>query len=461
MPTTSSLARRCALVPAILMLAALMPACDRRDAAATPPPDAAPVASDTAAPSPAPSPAPEEPAARAPAPTIAASPIRGLWVTRWDYITPADVLEIITNTADAGFTDVFWQVRGQADAFYRSSLEPWGEELARDPETLKLPDGIDLATFDPGFDPLVLAIDEAHARGLRLHAWLNVMPLWRLKVPPRNPLHPWHTHPEWRLIDQAGQTQSLNDHYVIVNPMLDGVHDHIVAVAADLVTRYQIDGLHLDYVRFVSDRMEAGKFYPADAAARDALEQATGSRELATPEQQAAMRQLVRDRITLLVQRLRSEAVDRRPGVQFTAAVWRRPELAFEQNMQDAARWLNAGTLDAAIPMIYTTDDARFTDDLAAWRAAAPNARVLPGIGMYLHPDGDRTAAQTNLARGTAPPGSDEFVLFAYASLFRSRTADQDKTSVGDAERAARLAPVRATLRPDSSQAITPPDQTP
>ena len=87
--------------------------------------------------------------------------MRGIWVTRWTYNNAEDVREIMNNVADAGFNAVFFQVRGQHDAYYRSTIEPWAARLTG---TLGK---------DPGWDPLQLAIEVGHSRGLEVHAYIN------------------------------------------------------------------------------------------------------------------------------------------------------------------------------------------------------------------------------------------------------------------------------------------------
>jgi uncharacterized lipoprotein YddW (UPF0748 family) len=99
------------------------------------------------------------------------SEVRAIWVTRFDYTTPEDVRRIIGNLADAGFTDVFFQIRGNGTTFYPSKLEPWAHELSGD-ELSKL-------GTDPGWNPLQLAIDSAKPSGLRVHAYMNVLPGWK------------------------------------------------------------------------------------------------------------------------------------------------------------------------------------------------------------------------------------------------------------------------------------------
>lgn len=359
----------------------------------------------------------------------------GLWVTRWDYRTAADVRDVMERAAAAGFTDVVWQVRGQADAYYQSAIEPWGDEILKG-----APDG----AATPGFDPLAVAVELAHASGLRLHAWVNVMPMWKGKTPPANQKHLIYTHPEWRLVNQRGEVQPLNDHYVIVNPVLPEVHDYLVGVFKDIVTRYDVDGLHMDYVRFVSELMGKDDVYPADEKSQLLFKQATGREGISTPEDKAALKAYIRQRITDLVVRIRKEAVGAREGVTFSAAIWRRPELARDTFLQDSPAWLNDKVLDIGMPMIYTDKDEQFTSDLKAWLAAAPKARLAPGLGVYLIKPA-MTPSQIGITRelvGTPP----SVAIFAYSSLFESADPNQNKAFDATEERKARLFFVKRSL---------------
>ncbi|NIN66992.1 MAG: family 10 glycosylhydrolase, partial [Anaerolineae bacterium] len=89
---------------------------------------------------------------------------RALWVPRWSYSSETDVKNIVNKAAQANFNILFFQVRGQADAYYLSQYEPWADRLSG------------ALGQDPGWDPLATAIDEAHAAGLQLHAYVNVYP---------------------------------------------------------------------------------------------------------------------------------------------------------------------------------------------------------------------------------------------------------------------------------------------
>lgn len=368
---------------------------------------------------------PPPPKASSLPPTFSDGPIRGLWITRWDYRTPAEVTEAIDRAESLGATDIFWQVRGQADAYYRSPFEPWGEEIL-----VPLAPGVS----DPGYDPLALAVAQAHARGMRLHAWVNVMPLWKGTKLPKAKTHPYYTHPEWRLTDQNGVEQPFNESYVIVNPVLDEVHDYLVRVIADIVDRYAIDGIHLDYIRFVSESMDESKVYPGDAKSIALFKTASGRDGVRSEDDRRAFRAWKRNRITDLVRRIGTEAVDRRPGVTYTAAVWRDPTIGQVQYLQDAALWLRDGSIDAAFPMIYTDKDTQFRDDWQAWKQAASGGRVVPGLGIYKHNDPAQSIRQIRIA--SSPDG---YALFAYASVFDSANPLELRTPEARAQRRTRL----------------------
>jgi uncharacterized lipoprotein YddW (UPF0748 family) len=103
-------------------------------------------------------------------PAVEAEPMveaRAVWVNRFEYNSPADVREIVQRVAAANFNVIYFQVRGQGDAYYRSALEPCAIRLCGR-----------LGNGSPPFDPLQIAIDEAHARGIQLHAWVNALPGW-------------------------------------------------------------------------------------------------------------------------------------------------------------------------------------------------------------------------------------------------------------------------------------------
>lgn len=346
-----------------------------------------------------------------PAPLPMPGPVKAVWVARFHYHYPDDVRAIIRNCAELGFNTVLWQVRGDGTAMYRSRIEPWSGEYNH---------------RDPGFDPLAVAVEEAHKHGLRLEAWVNVMPGWRGPKPPpmQNQLH--YTHPEWFLHDSAGKRQPLStldpktnkptSFYVILNPCLPEVRRYITSVVEEIVTRYDVDGVHLDYVRYAWETTKnAAKLYPRDAKTLALYRRQTGKSPDDSPTDWDHWRM---NQLTRLVSDIRDVIERRRSGATLTAAVIADPARAFREHFQNAPAWLSAGLVDALMPMAYTTDADRFSANVRAYRRAAPQGRIIPGLGIYKHAAPAPMRAQ--LERCQAWGG--EYALFSYDSLLSNHT---------------------------------------
>lgn len=126
----------------------------------------------------------------------------------------------------AGVNTVIFQVRPQADAFYPSKLEPWSRFLSDNG-----------AAPEPFWDPLKFAIDEAHARGMELHAWLNPYRVTSSKNQTLPSNHIYHNHPEWFV---------RYDGKLYFDPALPESREFITNVVMDIVNRYDVDGIHFD-----------------------------------------------------------------------------------------------------------------------------------------------------------------------------------------------------------------------
>jgi uncharacterized lipoprotein YddW (UPF0748 family) len=316
---------------------------------------------------------------------------RALWVTRWDYKTPGDIRLIMERARRANFNVVFFQVRGNADAFYPSALEPWGEEIGG---------------RYPGFDPLAVAIREAHLRGLELHAYLNVMPGWRGPKPPRSLRHLWWAHRAWFTRDAWGNPQPLGQGYLQLSPGLRPVRDHIVRVVVDVARRYPVDGIHLDYVRYLSER------YSYDPVSVETFRRATGRHPAAL---EGSWRAYKRQLVTRLLRRIRNGLRAVKPGLVLSAAVLGQRREARELYGQDVALWLAQDLIDVSIPMIYEEDHRAFAAQLADHLNVSSGKPVYPGIGLYLHSRPSQTLRQIYLARSLGARG---FAVFDYRSLF-------------------------------------------
>ena len=194
-------------------------------------------------------------------PTVAQTPqkeVRAFWLsTVWRLTWPKTT--VISNTGNAqeiqeqkdelimlldsvkaaNANTVYFQVRGRCDAMYKSSYEPWSSDL------------VATRGMDPGYDPLLFAVEEAHKRGIEIHAWFNP---YRYE----SVLHQWdgtpqnyrESHPEWLLDYSDGS---------ILNPAMPEVRDHITAIIQEVVQNYDIDGVVFDdyfYMSGTTDDMD-------------------------------------------------------------------------------------------------------------------------------------------------------------------------------------------------------------
>jgi uncharacterized lipoprotein YddW (UPF0748 family) len=317
-----------------------------------------------------------------------AAEVRALWVTRFEYRTEADVRTILRNSAALGFNTVLFQVRGQADAYYRSEIEPWADRLGG---------------RDPGFDPLDVACREAKRLGIALHAWVNVMPAWRGKTPPVDRGHVALRRPEWIVVDRQGKRQPFNDHYVVLNPCLPEVREYLASVAGDIAARYPVDGVHLDYIRFIEGDWSYDKKTLALFRAK------TGVFPSRDPQ---AWDEFRREAVTETVRMIRRAVKVARPEATLSAAVFSTAK-GRRERFQDAEGWARQGLVDWVMPMTYEDGGAAFEALVSDAERAFRGAAVLPGVGAYKHESAEQTLRQLRAAR-------NGFALFSYSSLYVS-----------------------------------------
>ena len=356
--------------------------------------------------------------------------VRAVWVVRYDLSSPAAVRAMVEEAAASRFNTLLVQVRGRGDAVYASALEPRAEFL-RD---------------QPDFDALQLTIEAARARGLAVHAWVNAYLVWGLGDRPLDPRHLVNAHPEWlavpralgrelyhrdprdplyvqRLIDYAARNSDVVEG-LYASPSHPGVQERLLAVWMDLATRYDLDGIHHDYIRYATSAFDYSRraleqfrqwVKPRIAAARyDELWAAAHDDPYAfadaLPDEWDQFRTQV---ISDLVRRIYRETKAVRPDLLVSAAVnpeWRG---AARWHFQAWATWLDEGILDVAVPMAYTRDSEEFHGWIdTALAAAGASEQVWAGVGAYLNPV-DRTVEQIARARAVGVSG---VAVFAYGT---------------------------------------------
>ncbi|MGQ9523855.1 MAG: glycoside hydrolase family 10 protein [Armatimonadota bacterium] len=349
---------------------------------------------------------------------------RAMWVVRTSLKSPQSVSRVVELAHRYGFSALVVQVRGRGDAYYLGGLEPKAEALDSQP---------------PDFDPLAQIIREAHAAGISVHAWMNTFYCWSGSKPPRSPKHVVNAHPEWLLADRTGKPWLASGETVegaYLNPALPEVRRFVHDVFLDVVRRYDIDGIHFDYVRYPAAdlgysnadlalfRDYAALTVPAEVLERvDALPDRLACVG-AFPDLWAQWR---RRNVTALVRAVYHSVKQVKPDVIVSAATipWGfyrgfQNSDAYKRVGQDWFAWLKNGILDLACPMTYHED----TEQFAGWVEAAVqnscNRPVWAGIGAYLLSP-ESTAEKVRTARQL---GASGFCLFSYDAITQNGTSE-------------------------------------
>ena len=357
---------------------------------------------------------------------------RAVWVTRYDWIglgeapAPEKIDELVDKIAQAGFNTIFFQVRAAGDAYYTPGLEPWAALLTGAAwETLGQ---------DPGWDPLARMLDKAHAVGVEVHAFINIYSIWlppgdesygQLAPPSTTPPHPfdrWTYGPQdtehpgqaglgtaWRQHQAGEQPMDLEwGKYLWASPGVDEVQEHTLAVVNDLVSRYAVDGVHFDRIRYANSNYSYDP--PSNSAA--------GADR--TPERD----QWQRDRVTDFVQRVQTQIAAIRPGVWTSAAVWPyyRDQWGwglsegYRDYFQDSKGWLVSGAIDAIVPMLYSG----VSDEFDRWQILMNDFMVEPGAG-HVYPgigaDYETFTAIAQRIEAARQAGAPGHAIFSYSVL--------------------------------------------
>jgi uncharacterized lipoprotein YddW (UPF0748 family) len=342
---------------------------------------------------------------------------RGLWITRFNWIggdlpgRPESIDIMVNTAADAGFNALLFQVRAMADAYYPSPIEPWAARLTG---ALGQPPV-------PYWDPLQYMITRAHARGMQVHAYINVYPVWTpTGVPPSTqPQHLYHL-----LANYYGTTSGKNNglqwlangdvvggEYQWATPASLYLDNHLMAVTQDLVQRYDLDGIHLDRIRYAG---------PGASCDPVSFEQ-SGVTCFSTAWYRDWQRAQVNGTVAKFYNSLFATpgwAADRK--LMLSAAVFPLYESGRINYYQDSKAWTQNGYIDALIPMIYS-NLSPFDATVESWRQVAQDwhdARagrfVFPGLGTNHYDSFADIAGRIEASRSL---GTQGHVIFSYGGL--------------------------------------------
>ncbi|MBN2588191.1 MAG: family 10 glycosylhydrolase [Candidatus Fermentibacteraceae bacterium] len=302
-----------------------------------------------------------------------ACPSRYFWVVRDGLSSPQSIDSLVEKAMEAGANGLIVQVVGRAEAYYNSSLLPE-------------------AAFQEGFDPLAYIIARARPRGMEVHAWINAFLVWSAPSPPEDSSHVWHSHPDWFMTDRFGR--STRDYTAAeleasglvggtLSPALPEVGAFIAGIASEIATGYDVDGIHLDYIRYPNpsfgfEPQAVGVFFlETGMDPMELFRRHEGMEELS-----GAWNEWRREKVTATVETIRSVLRSNAPGVLLSAAVMADPLEAETHYSCEWRYWLESGLVDFVCPMAYTTSMSR-ARELAALVTVVEPERVVYGIGTY------------------------------------------------------------------------------
>lgn len=281
----------------------------------------------------------------------------------------SDMIAMLDALQSIHINVVIFQVRPTADALYQSALEPWSAWLTGK-------QGVAAS-----YDPLEFVCQEAHKRGMDVHVWVNP---YRVtgggsRIEDIAPDHIYHKHPEW-FVKYGSQWY--------FQPCLQETRDFLCQVVADLVTRYDIQGIHMD-----------DYFYPYPVSGQDFPDAEHFAKDARGFDNIGDWR---RDNVNLAIEQVRNTINSINPEVQFGISpfgIWRNKKndprgsetgglQNYDQLYADILLWMEKGWIDYVVPQLYWEIGKKVADYeiLAHWWAqhATDKCRVYIGMAPYL-----------------------------------------------------------------------------
>ena len=243
---------------------------------------------------------------------------------------------------------IYFQVKGMGDAFYNSSYEPWSAAITGTRGT------------DPGYDVLKFMIDEAHARDIEFHAWMNPYRIATRETGKTFPTLHSTVDPSW-VVDFPTIR--------IYNPARPEVRQRLVDIVKDMLNKYDVDGIHFD-----------DYFYPEGATLADQADYQTYGAGIAT------IQDFRRENVNKAIKGVYETIVSTKPGVVFSVSP--APEIAKNYNSlyADVKKWNQEGWVDVVIPQLYQEIGNKYNDfqlRLGEWTNNSHKAALMIGHALY------------------------------------------------------------------------------
>ncbi len=337
--------------------------------------------------------------------------VRGLWVVRDSITSPGKIEEVVDFAETYGYNILFVQVRGRGDAYYRSYFVPGPDDFSHIPDS---------------FDPLATIIELAHSRGIEVHAWVNMYLAWSSEMPPADQKHLVNAHPGWFMVSVDGlrlsdsPIDSVRNKYVegrYISPAYDEVRSYLSRVITEIIVSYDIDGIHMDYVRYpgkkydFSDRIrrifkQRNRVDPVDVVLK-------GEKVDPTLKYLEKWVEYKTEQIDKQVKSIARRITMANKNIRLSAAVKPSADEAYYEFGQNWAGWLNEGLVDFVVTMSYFPETILVENVMKNSLKKVDRRKVVGGIGAYsLQPR--ETKEQIKLMRNLGLMG---YCIFSYSTF--------------------------------------------
>ncbi len=341
---------------------------------------------------------------------------RGIWV-RPTETTPAAIAATLDRLAAAGINIVF------LETFYHGYTIFPSETAARNGVETQRPQFA-------GFDPLQVWVDEAHARGMELHAWVENFYVGNDALGGPGPI--LSVHPEWAAVEREDvgksgpQPSNQERGYYFLDPAIPEARQYLLDIYTEMLSRYAIDGVHLDYIRYPISLPLQNSFSYSDYS-RTAFEARYGIDPYTiTPEgnpsqwaQWVAWRQ---NNINTFVEAVRESIATTRPAAALSAAVFPDEFESKIRKLQDWEFWAQQGWLDFLTGMSFGRSPESVAADTTAMLEAV-DGKALIYTGIYSPFNGQPPEAMVAQIEAIRAVGGHGVALFDWTHLTEAHQA--------------------------------------
>ncbi|MEH2125574.1 glycoside hydrolase family 10 protein [Nostoc sp.] len=315
---------------------------------------------------------------------LAQPEIRAVWLDRGTIVragSKAGLAQIFDRLAQAGINTVFFETVNAGYTIYPSQVAKEQNPLIR------------------GWNPLEEAVKLAHERDMELHAWVWTFAAGNqrhneiLNLNPNYPGPVLAAHPDWANYDNLGNMIPVGQTKPFFDPANPEVRQYLLKLYEEIVTKYKVDGLQLDYIRYPFQDPSAGRTYGYGKAARAQFQQLTGVDPVNISPSQADLWQkwtkFRTEQVDSFVAQVSQQLRQKQPNLILSVAVFPLPEQERIQKIQQNwETWARRGDVDLIVPMTYALDTSRFQRLAQPWIASKQLGATLlvPGIRLLSLP---------------------------------------------------------------------------